>query len=190
MRRSPLPCAPNSGLSTSGPPGASRSTRARAASANSIVQVGGVGKPARVSRKLVMDLSTQRSMARASFQTTTPSSANACNTPSRLVTASNDPAASVRTCTASGNRDPKKGNASPLGLRVSKSHAGEIDPGDTRANSGERRLHLARVPIALVADEENGGAIAGARSRISRRTHRAIRDGWPPRENSPRFRSQ
>ena len=53
-------------------PAVSRATMARAASAPSTVQVGGVGRPARASRKLVVDLSTQRSIARASFHTGTP----------------------------------------------------------------------------------------------------------------------
>ena len=38
------------------------------------VQVQGVGMPARCRKKVVVDLSTQRSMARASFHTVTPSS--------------------------------------------------------------------------------------------------------------------
>ena len=54
----------------------------------------------------------QRSTARASFQTVTPSFDSACRTPRRLVVASNEPADSVRTCTASGSRDPRTGNRS------------------------------------------------------------------------------
>ena len=63
-----LPCEPNSGLSTSDRPAAlSRVTSRCAAAADSMAQVGGVGTPAACSSTLVMDLSTLRSMARASL---------------------------------------------------------------------------------------------------------------------------
>src|SRR5262249_55069746 len=110
----PRPCEPKSGFSTSGRPGlASRRTRAAASAGFSIAQVGGVGRPARCSRKLVIDLSTQRSMARASLTTGTPSAGRACSTPSGLVTCSKLPAAIVLTMAAAGRPAAKPGSDRP-----------------------------------------------------------------------------
>jgi hypothetical protein len=65
---SPSPCEPKSGFSTSARPAAvSRITSRRACSMDSVAQVGGVGTPAARSSRLVIDLSTVRSMARASL---------------------------------------------------------------------------------------------------------------------------
>src|SRR5579862_8553739 len=95
---------------------------ARASSYDSVVQVAGVAMPARDSRKLVIDLSTQRSIARASFQTGTPSSRNACSTPSRNVTASKVPPDMVRTTTASGSVLLKPSMCSPVAFCVTNLH--------------------------------------------------------------------
>src|SRR6516162_629154 len=118
----PRPCDPKSGLRTTGPSASSRSTMARACSYDSSAQVAGVAMPARESRKLVIDLSTQRSMARASFQTVTPSSLKAWRTPSRNVTASKVPPDIVRTTRASGTASPKPSICSPVLLRVTIEH--------------------------------------------------------------------
>src|SRR6478752_6891884 len=75
MSFKPRPCEPNSGLRTSGL--VSWRTISAAASNDSAAQVAGVGRPARASKKLVIDLSTQRSMARALFQTGMPNSCSA-----------------------------------------------------------------------------------------------------------------
>ena len=69
--------------------------------------------PARASRKLVIDLSTQRSIARASFQTSTPFSRKAWRMPSRSVTAWKVPPDIERTNTASGSRSPSPAMLSP-----------------------------------------------------------------------------
>ena len=68
-RRKPLPCEPNSGFSTSAAAGRRlRASATRCANAaDSPAQVGGVGTPRRCSSKLVIDLSTLRSIARASL---------------------------------------------------------------------------------------------------------------------------
>ena len=55
-----------------------------ASSADSSAQVGGVGTPAACSSRLVIDLSTLRSIARASLVTGTPNSRSACSTPEAL----------------------------------------------------------------------------------------------------------
>ena len=69
----PRPCEPNRGLRTSGPSPVRVATIARAAAkAIRRTMSAGVGMPALAIRKLVVDLSTQRSIARASFQTGTP----------------------------------------------------------------------------------------------------------------------
>ena len=116
----PRPCAPNSGFSTSGVRASSRAAISAAAACPSTAKVGGVGRPAFLSRNVVIDLSTQRSIACAEFQTGTESLASACRMPRRRVTASNDPAAIERTSTASGSPPSKPGIASPAGRSVSK----------------------------------------------------------------------
>ena len=107
------------------------------------------------------------------------------------MTASNEPADSVRTCTASGSRDPRTGSDNPLGLRVSNPQSARSIALDARAGGGERRFHLARVPIALIADDEESSgrrpplaAVSGERG-IEQFVMHARR-----RENSLRFRSR
>src|SRR5262249_50285232 len=75
-------------------------------------------------RKLVIDLSTQRSIARASFHTSTPTSRSAWRMPRRKVTASKLPPDMVRTTTASGRRSLKPSRRKPEALAVAKPHAG------------------------------------------------------------------
>src|SRR5262249_39170453 len=78
-----------------------------------MLQVGGVGIPARCSRKLVIDLSTQRSTTRASLHTGTPSSRSACRTPSRMVTCSKLPPGMIRTNAPSGSAPANPGSCRP-----------------------------------------------------------------------------
>ena len=103
ISRRPRPWEPNNGFSTSGRSGrASRAPPLAPPPSTRSLQVAGVGMPCLCSRKLVIDLSTQRSMARASLCTGTPSSRRACSTPSRMVTCSKLPVEIVRTNTAVG----------------------------------------------------------------------------------------
>ena len=115
---------------------------ARALSCDSVAQVAGVGMPARASRKLVIDLSTQRSMAEAEFQTVTDRLPSAWRRPSRLVMASKEPAEKERTRTASGRPCPKPGIASPSGRPLSKATE---DSGAT-VTAAPRRRSLATTP--------------------------------------------
>ncbi len=113
--------------------GLARDDGLRAAARPSTVQLGGVGSPARASRKLVVDLSTQRSMARASFSTGTPSSRSACRRPSRRVTSSKLPPPMARTSTASGRSSAKPGSARPEGVRSVEAAGGEAQRGQRHA---------------------------------------------------------
>ena len=70
----------------------------------------------------MVDLSTQRSIAVASFHAGTPSAFNACRMPRRRVTASKLPADIVRTIAPSGS-PLNFPSFSPNGELVSKSHA-------------------------------------------------------------------
>ena len=144
----PRPCAPNSGLRTSGPAASSRRATASAAARPSTAKVGGVSRPARDSRKLVIDLSTQRSIAAAEFQTGTPSCASACRMPSRRVTASKEPAPTARTSTASGSASPKPGMAIPEGCVASKASAAS---GSVRATALRRLKRTDRPPPRVAA---------------------------------------
>ena len=65
--------------------------------------------PALASTKLVMALSTVRSIARPSLYTGTPSSFSACSTSSRNTTCSSVPPGTPRTNTPSGNRSSNPG---------------------------------------------------------------------------------
>ena len=80
---------------------------ARACARVCAAKVCGVGSPACARRKLAMDLSVQRSIARALLTTGTPSASRACRTPSRIVIASSDPSPMARTMARSGrSRNP------------------------------------------------------------------------------------
>src|SRR5262249_28713092 len=119
-------------------------TRSCARSGVSTVQVGGVAMPARSRQKLVIDLSTQRSIARASLYTHTPSSRSACSTPRRTVTCSNVPAAMVRTKAPSGSVSPKPGRIRPCALAVARPQP-RSDRTSTRAPRATSALPSRRV---------------------------------------------
>src|SRR6476660_1030439 len=142
MSFKPRPCEPNSGLRTSGL--VSWRTISAAASNDSAAQVAGDGRPASASKKLVIDLSTQRSMARALFQTGMPISCSACRTPRLSVTASKLPPAMSRTSTALGKPAPSPGRMRPFGLVVSKRQAASISR-RVRAPTAANALQRARV---------------------------------------------
>src|SRR5262245_5290207 len=169
MSLRPRPCEPNSGLSTNGPCAASRRTIARAQSGDSTAQVAGVGIPARASRKLVVDLSTQRSMARASFQTRTPFSRKAWRMPRRSVTAWNVPPDIVRTNTASGRRSPRPAMLNPDGRWVSMAHERKLiacvrTPSAAKACASMRACQS----IPSTASAISGGAGAGSAAGVLR----------------------
>src|SRR5262245_50099541 len=169
MSLRPRPCEPNSGLSTKGPCAASRRTIARAQSCDSTAQVSGVGIPDRASRKLVVDLSTQRSIARASFQTRTPFSRKAWRMPSRNVTAWNVPPDIVRTNTASGRRSPRPAMFNPDGRCVSMAHERKLiacvrTPSAAKACASTRACQS----IPSIASAMSGGAGAGSAAGVLR----------------------
>jgi hypothetical protein len=138
-RNRPLPCDPNSGLKISDRLMSARYSRAGASP--SMVRVRGVGIPACCSRNVVVDLSTQRSMARASFHTRTPLSRKACRRPKRKVICSSVPADMERTNTASGNAPSKPGMSMPLASAVSKAQRGSDV---TTTQAPRRRMAAAR----------------------------------------------
>ncbi len=120
MSCSPSPCEPNRGLSTSGRPGpASRATTSAAASRRESTKVSGVGMRWRASSRLVIALSTERSMACGPFHTVVPAATSACRAPSRIVVASKVPPAMVRRSTPSGRSPPKPGTRRGSGYPVS-----------------------------------------------------------------------
>ena len=110
----------------------------RAASRDSSVQVGGVGRPARASRNSSSTCRrSARSRARRSRRAT-PSASSACSTPSRLVIASNEPAGHGAHMHGVGQSAPKPGSASPLGLAVSKPQAARSSRTTSRARARAR----------------------------------------------------
>src|SRR5262249_30927642 len=134
---------------------------------DSTAQVAGVGMPARASRKLVADLSTQRSMARASLMTGTPLSRNACRIPSRRVTASKLPPAMERTRTALGRRWRKPAIRSPDRLAVSNPHASSCTqtaraPKPASALPSSRACQSRRSVISAIDSEEAPPSAASA----------------------------
>src|SRR5262245_60239841 len=169
MSLRPRPCEPNSGLSTNGPRAVWRRTIALAPCCDSTGQVSGVGLPARASRKLVVDLSTQRSMARASFQTRTPFSCKAWRMPSRSVTAWNVPPDIVRTNTASGRRSPRPAMFKPDGRCVSMAQERRLI-GCVRTPSAAKACASMRAcqSIPSTASAISGGAGAGSAAGVLR----------------------
>src|SRR5260370_93680 len=163
----PRPCEPNSGFSTSGPAPISRRTIAAAASGDSTAQVAGVAIPIRASRKLVVDLSTQRSMARASLTTGTPFSRNACRIPSRKVTASKLPPATDATMTTLSLRPPNPPLFSPDALSLSHPQAASSTqtaraPKPVSALPSSRACQSWRSVISAIDSEEVPPSAASA----------------------------
>ena len=146
--------------------------------------------PARASRKLVIDLSTQRSIARASFQTRTPISRSACRMPSRSVTASKVPPDMERTNTASGRRSRSPAMSKPgRALRVEA--AQRAADRRTSARPARRapcraRARASRMPVD---DERRCGArLMRARPRAcyANEASSRSRSTRPVRKLSPR----
>ena len=194
ISRSPRPCEPNSGLSTSGPrAGLARDDRARRGRRFAPPRSSGVGMPARASRKLVIDLSTQRSIARASFHTMTPSSRSACSMPSRIVTASKLPPDIVRTQHGVGQPASKpRGSQSPDALRVSKPHASQpASRPSPRPDARKRFGQFAGMPVACGRPRcrRGGAARRPRRARITPKEASSRSELTSPRGSFRRSRS-
>src|SRR5690242_5668075 len=124
--------------------------------------------PARASRKLVIDLSTQRSIARASFHTVTPTASSACRMPSRSVTASKLPPGTVRTSTASG-RLAKPGRASACGAAVSMAQADRLTNRARAPAAAKARIRLRECQSGpSLISAIRGAAAAGSGATESR----------------------
>ena len=156
----------------------SRRTTSAAASRDCVAQVIGVGKPARASRKLVVDLSTQRSIERAAFQTGTPISCRACRMPSRNVTASKVPPDMSRTSTASGILRSKSGRHRPCTFAASKPQAGSFN----------RRVCAPRPANALPRARACQSFVSATRAIVRVERGRTWHNGFRRNEASSSFR--
>src|SRR4029079_14669791 len=115
------------------------------------------GMPALAKKKVVVDLSTQRTMARASFHTVTPSSRKACNTPRYMVTCSKLPPATNKTSAPRGQWSPRPGMARPVRVLDEKPQAvrGTVSGLMTRAQSAlatRRPCHFFRSQNRMTSD--------------------------------------
>ena len=132
--------------------------KARAARGLCKAKVSGVGIPCLCRRKLVVDLSTQRSMLRAELTTGTPISASACSTPSRSVTASNVPRPMARTSARSGNCGAETRNDDAVRPARVEAAGGEPHRHAPRAEPREGAQHFPRMPF----EASTKSAICGA----------------------------
>src|SRR6185312_283069 len=129
-----------------------------------MVRVRGVGMPALCSRNVVADLSTQRSMARASFHTRTPLSRKACRRPRRKVICSSVPCEIERTNTASGSSPSKPGISMPLSSCVSKAQRGSelMTTEAPRARSASARRRTCQLPLSSSRKSATRSPLAAA----------------------------
>ena len=139
-----------------GAPPTGRPRRRSACAALSLASVGGVAMPARCSRKLVMDLSTQRSMARGivDHRHAEPRAAHAAS-PGAASPARTCRRRCVRTKAASGSASAKPGMAMPVPPRRGRSAQAASDSTPAWRRARRRRDQPPRVPVRRIDEDRD-----------------------------------
>ena len=141
---------------------ASRSTISAAAARVETTKVAGVGRPARLTSRLVIALSTQRSMAPGSFQTVTPAATSAWSTPSRSVVASKVPPDDSAQQHAVGQRAGKAGHAQGFAGARDNLDIGEREQHRLDAAALQSLAQTAAMPVAVVGGEADAQRVSAA----------------------------